>query len=226
MLTRNTLLKTYFPHRSCSPGLPVLGAVLFNYLLAGCASESEAPPIPAVMHDHDDHGHDHEDHSHDHPETFAEAVSQLTAMRNTIRDGFANNDEDAAHEPLHDVGHLLEDLEGLAEKESLTDEQKAALKSSVETLFNAFGDVDKTLHGGEGATYSEVSEKIDAALKTISDMVKPGDAHHDDDHDHADHDHADHDHADHKDGDHKDADHKDADHKEETAAEGDSAKKE
>lgn len=159
--------------------------VAVAYSMAGCASESDVPPGPAVMvddhHDHD-HGHGH-DEDHHHPETFAAAVAELTEMRNTIRDGFAKNDEEAAHGPLHEIGHLLETLEELGKKQGIAGDDLAALKTNVETLFNAFGDVDKTLHGGEGSTYSEVSEKIDAALAAITAMVKE-DAHADHDHDH------------------------------------------
>ena len=101
------------------------------------------------------------------PQTFQEAAEQLVAMKNKIRDGFAAGDVDSAHGPLHEVGGLLENLATLAEKADLPAEQLDAVKQAKETLFDAFGEIDKTLHGGEGSTYEEEAEAIQAAMKVI-----------------------------------------------------------
>ena len=103
--------------------------------------------------------------------TFKEVVSDLVKMRNTIRDGFAENNDKKAHGPLHDVGFLLEKLGVLASSADLSEEQKTSLKASTDILFEAFNQVDLTMHGKEGKTYDEVSAEIDAALKTITDMA-------------------------------------------------------
>ncbi|MFN7869569.1 MAG: hypothetical protein ACK5TX_19365, partial [Planctomyces sp.] len=53
----------------------------------------------------------------------------------------------------------------------LPEERLAIVKSSAEELFNAFGEVDKTMHGGEGSTYKDVSGKIDAAMVALKAAI-------------------------------------------------------
>ena len=173
-------------------------------LVGGCAPDNSADtPVMQDSHDHD-HGH-----GHAHPETLADAFHALEELRDTVRDAFAENDTETAHGPLHDVGHLLGTLDSLAGKSELSDEAKAEISKNVETLMNAFGDVDEKMHNSEkGVEYSEVSEKIDAALDAIE--AAAGDAldhDHDDDHDHEDHDdHDDDEHGEHDDDQEAEAD--------------------
>lgn len=185
-------------------------AAMFACSLAGC-TDGESTPKPPVMGGGHDHGHDH-GHGQGHPETLAGAYAQVTALRDTVRDAFKEGDADAAHGPLHDVGHLLEDLQVLADKAELSDEAKATIKTNVDILFESFGAVDDKMHDPEeGSDYSEVSEKIDAAIAAIGTAAGPlaeGGEH---DHGHDDHEDGDHDH----DGEHKDDDH---DHDEKPSA--------
>ena len=170
-------------------------------LAIGCQEEPVAG-IPAVMKGEDSHAHDH-------AETLVEAVEEMVGMRNVIRDGFAKDDTDAAHGPLHDVGHVLGEVEELAEKEKLEAEQLNAVRDAVEELKEAFGSVDKMLHGGEGSEYSEVAAKVDAAIAVlvkVSGANPEGAAHkehegHDDDHAEGHEDHDKHGDEEHKDGD-------------------------
>jgi hypothetical protein len=153
------------------------GLSLVLFCFAGCNSGTEeGTPIKADA-DHHDHDHDHgehDDHGHKHAESFAEAVEELVELRNTVRDAFASNDSEAAHGPLHDVGHLLEEVSELAGKEELSAEQMATVKSSVEALFEGFGAVDKKMHDAtKGSEYSEVAEKIDAAVASLTAIVAP-----------------------------------------------------
>ncbi|MFM7920235.1 MAG: hypothetical protein ACKPJJ_08420 [Planctomycetaceae bacterium] len=135
--------------------------VLPGVLLLGC---QDAPPAPvAEMHEHGE--------GHHHPETLAEALTELTELRDTIRDAFAADDTDKAHDPLHEVGHIIEVVQELAEKEKLPEERLAAVKTSTEELFTAFGEVDKTMHGGEGSSYKDVSAKIDAAMAALKSAI-------------------------------------------------------
>jgi len=148
-----------FPHRS-------LGLIFSAPLLltTGC---NETPPAPPVA----DHAHD--EHAHHHPETLSEAVTELTELRDTIRDAFAANDPDKAHDPLHEVGHILETVSDLAKEEKLSDEKLAIVKSSVDTLMQSFGEIDKSMHGQEGASYKDVSTKIDDAIKALTELDAP-----------------------------------------------------
>lgn len=141
---------------------------------AGCSAK---PQEEAAHEDHDhDHDHGHDDHEHghghEHPETYAEGVGMLVELRDTVRDAFAKEDIDTAHGPLHDVGHLLEDLPKLAEKhDPLPDKEE--VKQATDELFDLFTKVDEKLHGEEGTTYAEVSDKIDAAIERLKKTLGP-----------------------------------------------------
>jgi len=135
--------------------------VLPGVLLLGC---QDAPPAPvAEMHEHGE--------GHHHPETLNDALTELTELRDTIRDAFAADDPDKAHDPLHEVGHIIEAVQELAEKEKLPEERLAAVKTSAEELFTAFGEVDKSMHGEEGSSYKDVSAKIDAAIAALKSAI-------------------------------------------------------
>lgn len=154
-----------------------LPALLMSLFLLGCSDSTSSSSTPApedgYEHAHNESG-DHSDH--DHPQTLEDGLKELTELRNTVRDAFAADDIDTAHGPLHDVGHLLEDITGLVEKRDLSPEQKELAKQNIESLFDLFGSVDRTLHGQDGTTYSEASEKIDAAIAVLQGIATPDDS--------------------------------------------------
>lgn len=98
---------------------------------------------------------------HSHPKTFDEAVKQVVVLDKKIRGAFAENDEDTAHGPLHEIGHLLDDMPEL-------DKQQADIQKAVEKLFEAYTAVDSGMHGEEGKSYKDVTADIDEALKTLT----------------------------------------------------------
>jgi len=141
-------------------------SLMFN---AGC--EDSASKDSLTMSEEHGHGHDH---GHDHgPATLKDAIAELTTLRDTMRDAFAKNDLDAAHDPLHEVGHVLEAIPELAKKENVSAESQTAIETAASTLMDAFGAVDKTMHGQEGSSYSDESEKIDAAMASLVDASEP-----------------------------------------------------
>ena len=142
----------------------------FMLLFAGCSDDvaqrdANAGGRPAE-HDHD-HGHSHA------PKTSGEGLAELTSLRNTIRDAFAANDMDLAHDPLHEVGDVLLAIPELARKENADSEKLASIQKAVDTLMDAFGRVDKTMHGQEGSTYAEESATIDAAVLELESLINP-----------------------------------------------------
>lgn len=133
-------------------------------LASGC---SEAPPATEPAE------HAHDEHAHHHPETLAEAVAELSELRDTIRDAFAANDPDKAHDPLHEIGHALEAVSELAQEEKLPEDKLAVVTTSVESLMQSFGEIDKSMHGQEGASYKDVADKIEEALKALQQLNAP-----------------------------------------------------
>lgn len=138
---------------------------------SGCSDTSKNEPVESSQN----HGHDHEEHDHG-PESLKDALAELTSLRNTIRDSFAKNDQDAAHGPLHEVGAILEAIPELAKKEKISTENQSAIETAVNTLMDAFGNVDKTMHGQEGSTYNEESATIDTTLTALSSACGIGSA--------------------------------------------------
>lgn len=139
-------------------------------LFAGCNDDAAQRGANAggksAEHDHD-HGHSHA------PTTSTEGLAELTSLRNTIRDAFAVNDMDKAHDPLHEVGDVLMAIPELAKKENVDSEKLASIQKAVDTLMDAFGRVDKTMHGQEGSTYAEESATIDAAVLELESLLNP-----------------------------------------------------
>ncbi len=147
---------------------PVALFATLSLALVGCGAKTTddtttAPGQPPVSIDQLEHDLDH----HAHAETYAEAVAELDEMRSEISQAFAAGDIEAADGPIHEVGHVLEDVVELARKEGLSAEAVAEIDAAVETLFDAFGRVDDKIHGREGVTYDEVEAEIDAAFATL-----------------------------------------------------------
>lgn len=136
--------------------------------LSGCENKTESGVKKPAAGDAAQDGHDHGDHKH--PETLAEAVTQLEEYKTTIKTAFEGGKPEDAHGALHDIGHLLESIPGLAAKNAEGDAD--AVKAAVEDLFDAFGALDETMHGGEDIKYETVAEKIDAAVAVIKGQVK------------------------------------------------------
>lgn len=116
-----------------------------------------------------DHSHEHE---HAEPATLAEAVKELEGICATIKAAFAKDDAEAAHEPLHEVGHVLEPIAKLADKSTLDDAGKEEVKKAASSLWDAFEQVDLGMHGDGGKKYSEVADAIDASLKVLVEKTK------------------------------------------------------
>ncbi|MGB4711788.1 MAG: hypothetical protein WBH50_14345 [Fuerstiella sp.] len=175
--------------------LIALFALPLCLMASGCGEPADTKPVVKDAHDHD------HDHGHEHPTTLVGAVEELVELRNSIRDSFAANDADGAHDPLHEVGDILADASKLAASAGLTEEQLKSVTEALQTLTEAYGSVDAVMHGQEGAEYKDVSAKVDAAVATLVELTgtsADGHADHDHGHDHAEVDHSDHDHAEEK----------------------------
>jgi hypothetical protein len=167
--------------------------------LAGCGSPESSPATPPEesngdahdhdgdAHDHDGDAHDHDgDHDHDgehdedadghsHPETLSGAFEELDELHAAIKEAFSAGDADKAHGPLHDIGHALEEVSALADKESLSEEDQAKVKGAIDQLFDGYGAVDERMHKGEeaGKSYDEVADAVDDAMDVLRATINP-----------------------------------------------------
>ncbi|MFM8706258.1 MAG: hypothetical protein ACKOHG_20825 [Planctomycetia bacterium] len=196
------MIQSMFRDRSPAR-LPLAGSVgmfigcgLLAAGMTGC-SQSSPPPVAvkpaaaraahAAHHDHDhdhgkhdDHDHDHDDdhghggHGHAHPETLAAGVAELEATWKHVKTALGAGDRDAADEKVHEVGHLLEDFEGLLLKQT-ADVQEAG-KKAVEEVFACFDTLDTALHGDEDdlkkVDLDKLGDRLEAAVKTLKGLAK------------------------------------------------------
>jgi len=142
--------------RSLTWQLCLLACLSFS-LTAGC--QETAPENTQAEEDHA--------HEHAHAETLAEAITELTELHSDIAAAFKADKPDDAHDALHDIGHVLEELTPLAKNEKLPEDRVAAIETAVKTLMDGYAELDKTMHGTEGKGWTEVSTSIDDALKSI-----------------------------------------------------------
>lgn len=152
-------------------GLLIIGSLS----LAGCGGEPSTASNPSA----ESHGHDHEahgdEHGHAHPQSFAEAVAEIDRLRAEIKTSFAAGDLAKADGPVHEIGHLLEELPQLAAKQSLSEaEQQEQVKQAVGSLMDSFAALDERVHGGDsaGKSYEEVAAQIDAAFAELNSVAK------------------------------------------------------
>ena len=155
------------------------------------------PALPAAKGSHDDHdhaGHDHAGHDHapadsapaealpadegeahdpHHPETLAELVGELDKLVAVVKEGMEANVREKADAPVHELGHFLGDVEGLAKEAKLPAEVETAVIAASEALFTAFDKIDVAIHGTDDLTkvWSEEAPGIEAGMKTLKDAV-------------------------------------------------------
>jgi hypothetical protein len=136
--------------------------------LVGCAPESDSsssqsPSSGAATGQEDADGHDH-------PETFTEAVSALRSHHDAIRDGFQSGSPEEAHDPLHEVGHVMEGMPKLAADAGMAASDLESLKSCLEQLFEAYGTVDDAMHTGQEPDYEAVAQQLEDNVSAIEQL--------------------------------------------------------
>ncbi|TWT71780.1 hypothetical protein [Crateriforma conspicua] len=141
---------------------------------AGCGpTDTSSGDATTQNPGHDDHDRDHDGHdhgSHDHPESLGEAVEHIQEMGGTIVTAFESGDPEDAHHELHEIGHVIESLPGLAKKANLTSEQQDAINNATEALIDAFGELDGTLHGGDDVETGAISKQISDQIEKLKTM--------------------------------------------------------
>ncbi len=149
-------------------GLAIVGA-----LVAGCSEPPPpAPPRPAAVARAHDHEHDHDHGDHEHPRTLAAGVAEIQSLWGKVRTAMGKGDRDTADEHVHEVGHLLEDLEGLLA--AVPEEAREGGKNAMEEIFDCFDTLDTAFHGEEDdwkkVDLDALSPRLEAAFKTLSGL--------------------------------------------------------
>ena len=170
-----------------------LSALLIGFGLmlagAGCGEGTGKTAAPTAT---DDHDHDH-GHGHEHADSYAGVLAELSELQSVVQKAFTDGDPDSAHDALHEVGHVLELTVAMAQKEGSSKERLEEVTVAVESLFEAYGAIDKGMHGGEKMAWSDVSADVETAMAVLKEGVEDGHGHdehegHDESHkDHGDH---------------------------------------
>lgn len=177
LLRRNTFDKPTYLKRTMKT-LNLFLASIFAVALVGCGSSdqsvSDSPSASSSLDDHDHGDHDHDGHDHGeggHPETLAEAVGQINDMGSKITAAFAKGDPDDAHDELHEIGHVIECLPELAKKAGLPEPKQQKVSEATETLMDAFGELDGTLHGGGEVDVEKISTTVSEQIEGLQGML-------------------------------------------------------
>jgi hypothetical protein len=149
---------------------PLLSLLFASCLLTfiGCGPGSKPADPATETNAADDQG---DADGHQHADNYDDAVAELQELSDQIRTGFEQDDVDAAHGPLHEVGHVLENIDGFVKSSELSDEVKKPLTEAVETLFDSYGAIDDKQHGLEGKDFKDVSGQIDTAMQVLTDQL-------------------------------------------------------
>lgn len=171
------------------PAWPFAAAAsLVGLVVSGCAPAPTQPPAgEAAKHDHDhhhddahDHAHDHDRDGHAHADTLAGGVANLAKAATSLEGHLAADARDAADVAVHELGHLLEDLQELVRKSGLTDEAKATATKALDDLFECFGKLDTALHAEPGTgdspkeVHGSIAKRVEEAVGSLRTAVTQG----------------------------------------------------
>lgn len=180
----------------CLIATSIISCLLLSITI-GCSSDTHA----SNEHDDDHHGH-HHDHDHgDMPKTLHAAIVDLRQEWEEISDAVTQGNPEEAHDPLHEVGEILTGMLTLAADTDLSEDQWNELKKTIDSLMDAFGEIDAAFHEEKDKVeaYEAVKSVIEEGVNELEKVLPllgeyvADDHHHDEEHDHDD-DHEDHEH--------------------------------
>jgi hypothetical protein len=158
------------------------GLLASTVALAGLLSGfvgCEAKPAPktgdsSAEHGHGEEGHDHGDgkeKSNDPPPVALKNVYDKTvAAAQKIRDALEKGEIDSAHDELHDIGHYLNDLPGLAKAAAMDPAKVETLEKASKTLFDVMGKIDESLHDSKEVKFDDVKESLEGGLAELKGL--------------------------------------------------------
>ena len=123
------MLKAFLSAYRCTPiyarSFAAVGClVLACCFVMGCSPAAKPPAKP------DDHAdHDHTD-DHDHPKTLAAGITSLETLCGDVKAAMAEKDVKKADPVLHEIGHLLEDIQSLQRTQRSTKSSSALTRST------------------------------------------------------------------------------------------------
>lgn len=131
-------------------------AALLAVALTGCPQSSPSASRPAEGENaHGEHGQK--------PATLPATYQAIAETSEKIEAAFKAGTPEEAHNPLHEIAHLIKKLPDMAAKAGVqaTDE----VQQATDQLMDAYGKLDGGMHGGEKVGWDDVQPEIDEAMQ-------------------------------------------------------------
>jgi len=105
-------------------------------------------------------------------ESFQAVFTQTVSATQKIRDALADGKPDAAHDELHDIGHMLQELPTLAKAAAIEKSTSDAVENTAKGLFEVIDKVDAALHDGKEIKYDDVKEGLESGLADLKKLAE------------------------------------------------------
>lgn len=152
----------------------LLLAIPFSIGFVGCSGQASNTPATnknaAATKEHD-HDHDHDGEKKDEGD-FASSLDKAKDLVSQIMKAIDANDIEAAHDPLHEIGHVLESLGEKVGQQGWPAEKATAAKAAVDGMFESFMTIDNTLHDtSKTFDIEKLRPIIESGLKTLTESA-------------------------------------------------------
>ena len=103
---------------------------------------------------------------------FDSLVTRICEHRDTIKAAFDADKQGEAHDPLHEIGHLIAQLPDAAAETDLVESDWNQVKQASDNLMASFGKVDALFHGDkEGLKFAEIEQDVQDAIAVLEEKV-------------------------------------------------------
>ena len=103
---------------------------------------------------------------------LAAGIEELEELSATIATKLASDAKEEADEAVHAAGHLIEDLRGLLDKETLTTEAKEAGTKALDEIYECFDKLDVAFHEEAKEGAESLAEVHTAIASRFADAIK------------------------------------------------------
>jgi hypothetical protein len=101
------------------------------------------------------------------PVDVPQSVTELASLHDTVKDFCGGNTEVDGHGALHEIGHVLENLQNLEAASGLTDAQRTEIASAAKQMSDAYASLDSAIHEGADFDYSTIESTVADSLDKI-----------------------------------------------------------
>jgi len=127
--------------------------VVVLVLAAGCQPPATAPKPEEVRLD------------------FPNVVQQLVGLHATVAQAFTDNKPDDAHDALHEIPGLLDQLPKLAEEAGIRGDALVTVQDAAKSMFDILGGFDDAMHEDKPVEFEPHKESLERAMTQLKDVA-------------------------------------------------------